>query len=109
MSFAGNMSKNVGKNKSKNISSKYSKNVLDHAKQSTTDALKIDSKRTIQKTAEATGDLIDNKTADRIIEVSKTSPKNISNRNTLRKIYTSRTKTHNHWWSKIKDRKLLMI
>ena len=34
-----------------------------------------------QKTAEATGDLIGNKIADRITKVSKTSPKNISETN----------------------------
>ena len=32
--------KNIGKNISKNLSSKYSQKLLDHAKQSTTDALK---------------------------------------------------------------------
>ena len=50
---------------------KYSQNLLDHAKQSAADALKTSSKRVIQKTAEATGDLIGNKSVDRITEVSK--------------------------------------
>ena len=50
---------------------KYSQNLLDHAKQSAADALKTSSKRVIQKTEEATGDLIGNKSVDRIIEVSK--------------------------------------
>ena len=53
--------KNIGKNISKNISSKYSQKLLDHAKQSATDALKTSSKRVIQKTAGATGDLIGKK------------------------------------------------
>ena len=55
------MDKNIGKNISKNLSSKYSQRLLDYAKQSATDALKTTSKRVIQKTAEATDDLIGNK------------------------------------------------
>ena len=47
-------------------------------KKSATDALKTSSKRVIQKTAEATGDLIGNKIANRIIEVSKNSQQNNS-------------------------------
>ena len=39
-SFAKNMGKNIGKIISKNLSSKYSQKLFDHAKQSTTDALK---------------------------------------------------------------------
>ena len=60
------MSKNIGKNISKNLSGKYSQKRLDHAKQSAADILKTSSKRVIQKKAEATGDLIDNKIADNI-------------------------------------------
>ena len=37
---------------------------MNHAKQSAAGALKTASKRAIQETAEATGDLIDNKIAD---------------------------------------------
>ena len=61
LSFAKNMSKNIGKNISKNISGKYSQTPLYHVKKPATDALKTSSKRIIQKTAEATGDLIGNK------------------------------------------------
>ena len=42
---------------------------LDHAKQSATDAPKTTSKKVIQKKVEATGDLICNKTTDKIIGV----------------------------------------
>ena len=42
---------------------------LNQVKQSTTDALKTTSKKVIQKTAEATGDLIGNKTADKITKI----------------------------------------
>ena len=60
----------------KNLSYKYSQNLIDTAKKSTTDALKTVSKRGIQKTAEATGDLTSNKIADKI--TSKASPKDAS-------------------------------
>ena len=68
------MRKNIGKNISKNLSSKYSQKLIDHVKQSTTDTLNAASKRVIQKTAEATRDLIGNKIADRIKKISKISP-----------------------------------
>ena len=54
------------KNLGKSLSNKYSQELLDSAKKSTIDAIKTTSKRAIQKTAEATGDLIDNKIADKI-------------------------------------------
>ena len=62
----------------RSMSNRYWKKLLDTAKKSATDAIKIASKRTIQKTAEATGDLIGNKTADKITSISK-KPSNISN------------------------------
>ena len=45
------------------MSNKFSKKLLHTAKKSTADAIKSASKRAIQKTAEATGDLIGNKIA----------------------------------------------
>ena len=48
-------------------------------KRSSTDAIKIDSKRAIRKTTEATGDLIGNKIAGKITSVSKKSPKELQN------------------------------
>ena len=65
-SFAKNKGKHVGKNISKSLSGKYGKTLLDRAKQSAADILKTSSKRVIQKTAEATGDLIGNKIATKI-------------------------------------------
>ena len=47
------------------------KKLLDSAKISTTDAIKAASKIVIQKSAEATGDLIGNKIPDKITSVSK--------------------------------------
>ena len=55
----------------KSLNNKYSQKLLDSAKTSTTDAIKTASKRAIQKTAKATGDLIGNKIADKITSVSK--------------------------------------
>ena len=57
--------KSFAKNMGKYLSNKYGPKFLDSAKTSTTDAIKTTSKRAIQKTAEATGDLIGNKIADR--------------------------------------------
>ena len=70
------MGKIIGKNIGKSMGGIYGSGMLamrqkrlDHAKQSAIDALKTSSKRVIQKTAEATGDLIDNKIANRISKV----------------------------------------
>ena len=53
------MNQNKGnQNMGKNLSSACCQNLLDHVKQSATDAVKTASKRAIQKTAEANGDLI---------------------------------------------------
>ena len=85
MSFAKNLDKNISKNISKNVSVKYSpgmlamrQKLLHRAKKSATDALKASSKRVIQKTAEATSNLIGNKIANRIAKVSKKSQLNNS-------------------------------
>ena len=63
------------KNIDKNLSNRYSQKLLDSAKKFTTDAIKIVSRRAIQKTTEATGDLIGNKIADKTTSVSKNSKK----------------------------------
>ena len=69
------MKKYIDKNIIKNLTSKNIEKIFYYSKQSAIDALKTASKRAIQKTAEATGDLIGNKSADKITRVSKTSPK----------------------------------
>ena len=66
------------KNMGKSLSSKYGLELLDSNKKSATDAIKTVSKRAIQKTAGATGDLIGNKIADKITSVSK-KPSNNNN------------------------------
>ena len=70
------MGKNIGK---------YGQKLLDHAKESATDVIKITSRRVILKTAEATGDLIGNKIADRITEVSRISSQSNSETVTIPK------------------------
>ena len=50
----------MGRYKSKSFSGKYNQKPLDHAKQPAIDVLKTASKTAIQKTAEATCDLIGN-------------------------------------------------
>ena len=55
----------------RSMSNKYGKKLVDTAKKSATDAIKTTSERAIQKTAEATGDLIGNKISDKMTSVSK--------------------------------------
>ena len=59
------------KNMVESLSNKYGQKRFDKAKKVTTDVIKTDSKRAIQKTAKTTGDLIGNKIADKITGVSK--------------------------------------
>ena len=67
MSYA----KNIGKS----LSNKYGQILVDSAKKSATDALKTASKRAIQETAEATGNLMTNKIANKITSISEKSAK----------------------------------
>ena len=72
LSFARNIGTHAAK-VAKNMSNKYSQKLVDTAKKSATDVINTASKRAIQKTAEATGDLIGNKIADKITSASKKS------------------------------------
>ena len=72
LSFARNIGTHATK-VAKNKSNKYSQKRVDTAKKSTTDAIKTASKRAIQKTAEATRDLVGNNIADKITSASKKS------------------------------------
>ena len=97
---------------------KYSQKRLDHAKQSTIDALKAAWKRAVQKRAKDTGDLIDIKSLIKLQKLSRTSPQNslgtvrieawntehdkeIHKEKIYIHIYISRKKTANYLWSKI--------
>ena len=63
----------------RSMSNKYGKKLVDTAKKSATDAIKTASKRAIQKTAEATGYLVGNKTADKITSILKKKSDNKNN------------------------------
>ena len=76
--FSKHMGKTIGKIISKTFSGRYSQNFLDFSKQSAADALKISSKREIQKMGKITGDLISHKIAIKITRISKTSQQNSS-------------------------------
>ena len=60
-----------------NLSNKFSQKLLDTAKKSLTHAIKTAWERTIQKTAKATCDLIENKIIDNITNASKKSSKEL--------------------------------
>ena len=55
----------------KNLNNKYGQKLFDSAKKSAADVFKIASKGVIQKTAEATGDLVGNTIASKITGISK--------------------------------------
>ena len=88
------------KNIIKNLSSKYSPKRPDNAKQFATNAFKTSSKRVIEITVEANGDLIGNKIANEITRVSK-SPQNnsVTNEEIPREKYIS---------SKLKQKNLMI-
>ena len=61
----------------RSMSNQCGKKLVDTATKYATEATKTASKRAIQKTAKASGDLVGNKIADKIRSVSKTSTKEL--------------------------------
>ena len=59
----------------KKFGNKYGKNLMDTATKAGIDTAKTASKRVVQKTAEATGDLTGNKIADKITSIGKPKEK----------------------------------
>ena len=59
----------------KTFGDKYDKKLMEAATKTGTDAAKTASKRVVQKTVEATGDLIRNKIADKITSIGKPKEK----------------------------------
>ena len=59
----------------KTLGNKYGKKLMDTASKTGLDAAKTPSKKTVQKTAEATGYLIGNKIADKITLIGKPKEK----------------------------------
>ena len=89
------------------LNNKYGQKVIGTAKKSTTDAIKIASKRAIQKTAEATGGLIGNTIADKITCISKKPVKELSNNDEKEEDVEITTHKKDIYHQK-KDNKLLM-
>ena len=67
------------KNMGTHLSNKYGQKLSASATKSAADAIKTDSKRAIQKTAEATGDFTGNKIADKITIISGWSSRELQN------------------------------
>ena len=71
---------------------------MDTAIKTRLDAAESASKRVVQETAEATGDLTKNKIADKITSLGKTKRKR---RWKTRNLHITRKKTANYWWVEI--------
>ena len=69
----------------KKCGNKYGKKLMDTATKTGIDAAKTASKRVVQKTAEAPGDLIGNKIADKITSIGKAKEKEKTKK--IEKIY----------------------
>ena len=83
------------------LGGKYGKKLIDTATKTGIDAAKTTSKRVVQKTAEATGDLVGNKIADKITSIGKSKEKT----NKPEEIYIPPDKRHQI----IDDLKLFLI
>ena len=70
------------------------KKLMDTATKTRIDAVKTASKRVVQKTAEATGDLIGNKITDKITSIGK--PKEKETKKNRRNLYSTKKKTINY-------------
>ena len=73
----------------KNFGNKYGKKLMDTATKTGIDAAKTASKRVVQKPAEATGDLIGNKVADKITSIGKLKEKEKEKPKATAEIYIS--------------------
>ena len=93
------------KNMGKSLSNKYGQKLVNSAKKSAMDVMKTASKRAIQKTAEATRDLVDNK-IDKITSVSKKSTKELPNDETEEDV--ERACPNKNTYLQKKENKLLM-
>ena len=63
------------------MNNKYSQKLLDSVKKCATDPIQTAAKRAIKKTADATGDLISNRIADKIANFSKKSSRELHTQN----------------------------
>ena len=101
LSFAKNMGTHTTKF-AKNLNNKYGQSLADTAKKSATDALKIAGKRAIQKTTEASGNLVGSFIADKITSISKNQQVNHTQMQLAMKYQRKDIYLHK------KDKKLLM-
>ena len=90
----------------KPLSNKYGQKLFKSTKKAKMDAIKTVSKRAIQKTTEATGNLIGNKIADKITRVSKKSSTELHSKND--NVYSEIEKPKKDTYLQKKDNKLLM-
>ena len=74
---------------------KYGKKLMDAVTKTGIDATETASKREVQKTAEAIGDLIGNKEANKVTSVGKTKEKE-KNEESRRNLHSTRKKTTNY-------------
>ena len=65
------------RDKGKNLSNNYGQKIFDTSKKSANEALKIASKKAVQKTTEATGDLIGKKISDKITSIPNKTVKEL--------------------------------
>ena len=70
-----------------NIGNKYCRKLMDNATKTGIDAAKTASERVVQKTAEATGDLIRNKIADKITSIGEPKEKEKEKTKEIEEIY----------------------
>ena len=82
------------------FSTKYGKKLMDTATKTGIDVAKTASKRVVQETAVATGDLIRNKIADKMISLGKTRNKEKEDER-QENLHTTRNKKANYWWPEI--------
>ena len=82
----------------KKVANKHGKKLMDTATKTGIEAAKTTSKRIVQKTAEATGDLIGNEVADKITSIGKPNPPPPPppKKKNRRNLYSNRKKTTNY-------------
>ena len=76
-------------------SNKYGIKLMDNATKTGIDTAKTASKRVLQKNAEATGNLIGNKIADKIISIGKPKEK-VKTKKNRRNVHSTSKKTTNY-------------
>ena len=92
---------------SRKFAQRYAKTVMDTATKTWIGAAKTSSERVLQKTAEATGDLIGNKILDKITSIGK--PKEKGTKKNWKNLYSTREKATNYWWLEIILKNVILL